>query len=165
MIPSSYGWEAFPTPGALTHTRIIGIFSPSAPQVPGVTPGSPLCPWCCGYPLWRGARRKDHFPLPFITLLLDEVGGHARYTFIDGYAVTTKSPLIFISLQDIHKMPFTTPWKTFVWVVMPFGLYNVPATFQNLVMYIFTDLLFKFMTVFVDGFSTLTTIYTVSEKL
>jgi hypothetical protein len=62
-------------------------------------------------------------------------------------------------------MPFTTPWKTFVWVVMPFGLYNVPATFQNLVMYIFTDLLFKFMTVFVDGFSTLTTIYTVSEKL
>ena len=23
---------------------------------PGVTPGSPLCPWCFGHSLWRGAR-------------------------------------------------------------------------------------------------------------
>ena len=37
---------------------------------------------------------------------------------------------------------------------MPFGLYNASATFQSLVMYIFTDLLFKYMTVFVDDFST-----------
>jgi hypothetical protein len=56
MTPSPRRWEAFPTPGALTHTRITWAFSPSAPQVPGVTPGSPLCPWCFGHPLWRGAR-------------------------------------------------------------------------------------------------------------
>ena len=37
---------------------------------------------------------------------------------------------------------------------MPFGLCNVPATFQRLVMYIFTDLLYKSMTVFIDDFST-----------
>jgi hypothetical protein len=37
---------------------------------------------------------------------------------------------------------------------MPFGLCNVLATFQRLIMYIFTDLLFKSMTVFVDDFST-----------
>ena len=29
--------------------------------------------------------QNDHFPLPFTTLLLKEVGGHARYTFMDGY--------------------------------------------------------------------------------
>ena len=40
-----------------------------------------------------------------------------------------------------------------MWVVMPFRLCNAPATFQQLVMYIFTDLLFKSMTVFVDDFS------------
>lgn len=27
-----------------------------------------------------------HFSLPFITLLLEEVGGHTRYSFIDDYA-------------------------------------------------------------------------------
>jgi hypothetical protein len=36
-------------PGVLTHTRITWAFSPPAPQVPGVTPGSPLCPWCFGH--------------------------------------------------------------------------------------------------------------------
>jgi hypothetical protein len=41
MIPSLRGWESFPTPGALTHSRITWAFSPPAPQVPGVTPGSP----------------------------------------------------------------------------------------------------------------------------
>jgi hypothetical protein len=30
--------------------------------------------------------QNDHFPLPFITFLFEEVGGHARYTFVDGYA-------------------------------------------------------------------------------
>jgi hypothetical protein len=50
MTPSLHGWEAFPTPGALTHTRFTWAFSPPAPQVPGVTPGSPLCPWCFGHP-------------------------------------------------------------------------------------------------------------------
>ena len=37
---------------------------------------------------------------------------------------------------------------------MPFGLCNVSTTFQRLFMYIFTDLLLKSMTVFVDDFST-----------
>ena len=40
---------------------------------------------------------------------------------------------------------------------MPFGLCNVPATFQRLVMYIFTGLLFKSMTVYIDDFSTQST--------
>ena len=36
--------EVFPTLEALTHTRIAWTFPPTAPQVPGVTPRSPLCP-------------------------------------------------------------------------------------------------------------------------
>jgi hypothetical protein len=57
MTSSPHGWEAFPTPRALTHTRITWAFSPPAPQVPGVTSGSPLCSWCFGHPLWRGLRQ------------------------------------------------------------------------------------------------------------
>jgi hypothetical protein len=47
-------------PGAFTHTSITWAFSPPVPQVPGVNPGSPLCPWCFGHPLWRGARQQRH---------------------------------------------------------------------------------------------------------
>jgi hypothetical protein len=59
MTPSPRGWEAFPTPRALTHTRITWTFSPPAPQVPGVAPGSPLCPWCFRHLFWRGARHPQ----------------------------------------------------------------------------------------------------------
>ena len=38
--------------------------------------------------------------------------------------------------------------------MLPFGLCNAPATFQRLVMYIFTDLLYKSRTVFINDFST-----------
>jgi hypothetical protein len=60
MTPSPRGWEAFPTSVALTRTRITWAFSPPAPQVPGVTPGSPLCPWCFGHSFWRVARHSPH---------------------------------------------------------------------------------------------------------
>ena len=59
MTPSSYGWEAFPCPGTLTHIRITWALLPMAPQVLGVTPGSLLCPWCCGHTSRRGAQ---HYP-------------------------------------------------------------------------------------------------------
>ena len=105
---------------------------------------------CVDYRKLNACTQKDHFPLPFITLLLEEVGGHVRYTFMDGYAGYNQ---IFIALQDIHKTAFTILWGTFVWVVMPFGLCNASATYQRLVMCIFPDLLYKSMTVFVDDFS------------
>ena len=49
-----------------------------------------------------------------------------------------------------------------------FGLCNASATFQRLVMYIFTDLLFKSMTLFVDDFTlnlTVATTYSILERL
>ena len=40
---------------------------------------------CVDYRKLNACTQKDHFSLPFITLLLEEVGGHARYMFMDGY--------------------------------------------------------------------------------
>ena len=59
--------------------------------------------------------------------------------------------------KNVDKTSFTTPWGTFVWVVMPFGLCNASAILQRLVMYIFTDLLFKSKPVYIDDFSTQST--------
>ena len=44
-------------------------------------------------------------------LFLEEVGRHARHTFIDDYAGYNQ---ISIALQDIHKTAFTTSLGTFV---------------------------------------------------
>jgi hypothetical protein len=68
MTLNPRGLKAFPTPRALIHTRITWAFSPSAPQILGVTLGSPLCPRCFGHSLWRGARQK---PLKEDTLWFD----------------------------------------------------------------------------------------------
>ena len=61
---------------------------------------------------------------------------------------------IAIALCDLHKTAFTIPWGIFIRVVIPFGLCNAPAIFQRLVKYIFSDLRFKSMTIYIDDFKT-----------
>ena len=81
---------------------------------------------CVDYRILNACTQNDHFPLPFITLYLKEVRRYTRYTFIEGYASYNR---ISIALQDIHMTAFIISWGVFLWVVMPFGLYNVCATF------------------------------------
>ena len=57
---------------------------------------------------------------------------------------------IKIAEEDQHKMIFTTPWGTFCYQVMPFGLKNVGATYQRAMTTIFHDLLHVIMENYVD---------------
>ena len=50
LPPSLHGWEAFPTPEAPTHIRFTWALSPTAPQVSGVTSGSPCAHGVLGTP-------------------------------------------------------------------------------------------------------------------
>jgi hypothetical protein len=41
---------------------------------------------CVDYRALNKQTQKDHFPLPFISSILEEVVGHQRYTMGDGYS-------------------------------------------------------------------------------
>ena len=100
---------------------------------------------------------KDPFPLPFTDTMLDQIAGADMYSFADGYSGYNQ---ISIADEDKEKTTFITEWGAFMYLVMPFGLCNAPATFQRAMMAIFKEYLQKFMAVFVDDF----TVYSGKEE-
>jgi hypothetical protein len=76
---------------------------------------------------------KDNFPTPFIDQIIDDFAGHEALSFMDSFSGYNQ---IQIHLVDQYKIAFTTPWGTFVYRVMPFGLKNVGATFQQAMTYV-----------------------------
>ena len=81
---------------------------------------------------------KDPFPLPFTNMMLDEVAGYEMYSFMDDYSGYNQ---LSIAPEDRAKTTFITEWGAFMYLVMPFGLCNAPATFQRCMMVIFADFL------------------------
>ena len=41
---------------------------------------------CIDYRKLNASIRKDYFPLPFIDQMLERLGGHSHYCFLDGYS-------------------------------------------------------------------------------
>ncbi|KAH9793911.1 hypothetical protein KPL71_004706 [Citrus sinensis] len=105
---------------------------------------------CIDYRKLNSVTRKDHFPLPFIDQMLDRLGGHEFYCFLDGYSGYNQIP---IAPKDQEKTTFTCPFGTFAYRRMPFGLCNAPATFQRCMLSIFSDMVERFLEVFMDDFS------------
>jgi len=68
-------------------------------------------------------------------------------SLMDGFSSYNQ---IKIVEEDQHKMKFTTPWGTFCYQVMPFGLKNADATYQHAMTTIFCDLLHIIMKDYVD---------------
>ena len=60
--------------------------------------------------------------------ILQRVVGSKRISFLDGYSGYNQ---ILVHPGDQLKIAFTTPWGTFMYVKMPFGLRNTGATFQR----------------------------------
>ena len=98
------------------------------------------------------ATRKDHFPLSFLDQMLDRLAGHEYYYFLDRYSDYNQ---IAVAPEDQEKTTFTCPYSTFAFRRMPFGLCNVPGTFQRCMMAIFSDMVEKTIEVFMDDFSIL----------
>jgi hypothetical protein len=105
---------------------------------------------CIDYRKLNAATRKDHFPLPFIDQMVERLAGHEYYCFLDGYSGYNQIP---VDPEDQEKTTFTCPFGTFAYRRMPFGLCNAPATFQRCMISIFSDMVERFMEIFMDDFS------------
>lgn len=93
---------------------------------------------CQDYRKLNVATRKDHYPLPFIDMVLDLVALHELYSFLDGYSGYNQ---VSIREADRDKTTFTTDWGTYAYAMMPLGLCNALGTFQRIMMIIFQEYL------------------------
>jgi hypothetical protein len=80
---------------------------------------------CVDFQKLNATTKEDSYLLTFMKEVLDMVVGHEVYSFWDGFS---SSHQIMIAPKDQYKTTFITKWGIFVWLIMPFGLKNVPPT-------------------------------------
>ena len=68
-------------------------------------------------------------------------------SMLDGFSGYNQ---IRLKAEDRHKTTFTTPWGTFEYLRMPFGLSNAGATFQRAMDYAFKGLIGKLIEIYQD---------------
>jgi hypothetical protein len=94
---------------------------------------------CTNFRYLNDACPNDKFPTPFIDQIIDDCSSHEAVSFMDGFFRYNQ---IQIHPTDQYKTTFTTPWGTFSYHIIPFGLKNAGATFQWTMTYVFHDLSF-----------------------
>lgn len=69
---------------------------------------------------------KVNYPLPKMDHILQRVVGASSMLLFNGYSSYNQ---ILVHEDDRDKTTFTTPWGTFHYAKMPFGLKNASETF------------------------------------
>nr|GEY33385.1 hypothetical protein [Tanacetum cinerariifolium] len=93
--------------------------------------------------------RASHPQLHFGNPMLERLAENEYYCFLDVFSRYFQIP---IEPCDQEKITFTSPYGTFAYRRMPFGLCNAPGTFQRCMLAIFHDMVEKTMEVFMDDF-------------
>src|SRR3954462_5075051 len=102
---------------------------------------------CVDYRDLNRASPKDDFPLPHIDVLVDNTAQYSLFSFMDGFSGYNQ---IKMAPEDMTRTTFTTPWGTYCYKVMPFGLKNAGATYQRAMVTLFHDMIHKEIEVYVD---------------
>ena len=76
---------------------------------------------CVDFRNLNRSSKKDNYPLPKMEHILQRVTGSYRMSMIEGYSGYNQ---ISILPEVIENTTFTTPWGTFMYAKIPFGLMN-----------------------------------------
>ncbi|GJV21816.1 putative reverse transcriptase domain-containing protein [Tanacetum coccineum] len=90
---------------------------------------------------------KNHYPLPRIDDLFDQLQGSSVYLKIN---LRSSYHQLRVRDEDIPKTAFKTRYGHYEFQVMPFGLTNTPAVFMDLMNHVCKPYLDKFVIVFID---------------
>jgi len=78
---------------------------------------------------------------------MDNTARFSLFSFIAGFSGYNQ---IKMAVVDMEKTTFITLWGTFCYKVMPFGLKNVGAPYQRVMVALFHDMMHKEIEVYVD---------------
>ena len=90
---------------------------------------------------------KDNYPLPKMDHILQRVVGSQRMSILDSFSGYNQ---VAVHPEDQEKTTFTTPWGTFMYAKIPFGLMNVGATFQRAMEIAFLEENDKYVVIYLD---------------
>ncbi|EGN91938.1 hypothetical protein SERLA73DRAFT_37839, partial [Serpula lacrymans var. lacrymans S7.3] len=114
--------------------RIIGPSSKHGAPVLFVQKKNSSLRLCIDFQGLNNITKKDNYPLPHISNLLDTLSRTKIYTKLN---LRHTYHLVQIADGDEWKTAFQTHYGPYKWLVMPFGLTNAPVCFVNT---IFADL-------------------------
>ena len=90
---------------------------------------------------------RNHYPLPRIDELFDQLQGSQVYSKID---LRSGYHQLRVQESDVPKTAFGTRYGHYEFLVMPFGLNNALAAFMDLLNRVFQPYLDRFIIVFID---------------
>ena len=102
---------------------------------------------CVDYTGLNKAGPKDQFPLPRIDQIVDSTSWCETLCFLDAYSGYHQ---IVMKESDQLMTSFITPFGSFCYVTMSFGLKNTGATYQRCMLKCFGDLIRQTIEAYVD---------------
>ena len=85
--------------------------------------------------------------MPKIDQLVDVTYGHSRMSFLDAFQSYHQ---IALSAEDQEKTAFISPDANYHYIVMPFGLKNVRATYQRMITRMFREKMGRTIEIYIN---------------